>query len=96
MINLQYVTEDYATTFIDKLRPISTCVIMKDPGIIAMLKGTHLNDIPLGKNPIATLECFLQLFIEREEYEICQTLVNTYPKLLTIKLKNENTNKRKF
>lgn len=82
MINLQYTTEEYATDFIDKMRPISTTSIMEDPDIVSLLKGNCLDDIPLGENPIATLECFLQLFIEREEYEICQTLVNVYPKLL--------------
>ena len=80
-MNLQYITEDAVAEFINKMEPLCTSTLMEDPGVESMLKGNPPKTVIDDENPLGTMECFLQLFIDREEFEICQTLIEQYPEL---------------
>ena len=81
MTNLQYITEDAVTEFIHKMDPITTESILGDESIVHLLSGSVPQQISKNKNPMGTVECFLQLFIDREEYEVCQQLIDSHPEL---------------
>jgi hypothetical protein len=66
------------------MNDVSTKQILDDEAILQLLSGTVPQQISEKNNPLGTVECFLQLFIDREEYEICQRLVEVHPELLHI------------
>jgi hypothetical protein len=82
MMNLQYISAEKATEFIDKMDAVSTESILGDESIVQLLSGSVPQQISDQENPMAMAECFLQLFIDREEYEVCQQLVDVLPELL--------------
>ena len=82
MTNLQYITEDAVTEFIHKMDPITTESILGDESIVQLLAGDVPQQLKKEGDPLCMMECFLQLFIDREEFEVCQQLVDVHPKLL--------------
>ena len=46
-----------------------------------LLNGSVPQQIEDQPNPLGTIESFLQLFIDREEYEVCAKLVDKVPEL---------------
>jgi|TARA_R100000935_G_scaffold5138_1_gene11852 hypothetical protein len=82
MMNLQYIKEDAVIEFIDKMGAVTTESILGDEAIVNLLSGSVPPQIKSKDNPLGTVECFLQLFIDREEYEVCQQLIDVHPQLL--------------
>jgi|TARA_B110000967_G_C18796467_1_gene516027 hypothetical protein len=82
MMNLQYIKEDAVLEFIDKMDEVTTESILGDEAIVNLLSGSVPPQIKSKDNPLGTVECFLQLFIDREEYEVCQQLIDVHPQLL--------------
>ena len=81
-MNLQYITEESVVDFINRMDEVSTDSILEDPAIIQLLNGSVPQQIEDQPNPLGTIESFLQLFIDREEYEVCAKLVEVHPELL--------------
>jgi hypothetical protein len=81
-MNLQYITEESVVDFINGMDEVSTDSILEDPAIIQLLNGSVPQQIEDQPNPLGTMEAFLQLFIDREEYEVCAKLVEVHPELL--------------
>ena len=82
MMNLQYISAEKATEFIEKMDNITTEQILGDESIVQLLAGDVPQQLKKEENPLCMMECFLQLFIDREEFEVCQQLVDVHPKLL--------------
>ena len=81
-MQLQYITEELVLDFINGMDEVSTETILTDNSIQELLNGSVPQQIRDMDNPLGTIESFLQLFIEREEYELCQKLVDQHPQLL--------------
>ena len=81
MKNLQYITEEAVTEFIDGMDEVTTESILGDESIVHLLTGSVPQQIQDQDNPLGTIESFLQLFIDREEYEVCQQLIDVHPEL---------------
>ena len=82
MMNLQYISAEKATEFIVKMDNVSTEQILGDESIVQLLAGVVPQQLKKEENPLCMMECFLQLFIDREEFEVCQQLVDVHPELL--------------
>lgn len=80
-MNLQYITEESVVDFINGMDEVSTDSILSDPAIVELLSGSVPQQIEDQPNPLGTIESFLQLFIDREEYEVCAKLVDKVPEL---------------
>ena len=81
-MNLQYIEKEAVVDFINGMDEVSTDSILEDPDIIQLLNGSVPQQIEDQPNPLGTIESFLQLFIDREEYEVCAKLVEVHPELL--------------
>ena len=82
MNNLQYITEEAVAEFIEGMDEVTTESILGDESIVELLTGSVPQQIKDQENPLGTMESFLELFIDREEYEVCQQLVDLHPELL--------------
>ena len=80
-MNLQFITEEKVVEFINGMDEVSTDSILGDESIVHLLSGSVPQQIKDQDNPLGTIESFLQLFIDREEYEVCQQLVDVHPEL---------------
>ena len=80
-MNLQYIKEEKVVEFISGMDEVSTDSILGDESIVHLLSGSVPQQIKDQDNPLGTIESFLQLFIDREEYEVCQQLVDVHPEL---------------
>jgi len=77
-MQLQFIKEDAVVEFIDKMHEVTTESILGDEAIVHLLSGSVPQQISDQANPLGTVECFL----DREEYEVCQQLVDVHPQLL--------------
>ena len=80
-MNLQYISEESVQQFIDGMDEVTTESLLEDPGVEELLTGSVPPQIAERDNPLGTVELFLQLFIDREEYEVCAKLVEVHPQL---------------
>jgi len=80
-MDLQFITEDEVINFIDGMDEVTTDSILSDPAIVELLSGSVPQQIADHTNPLGTIESFLQLFIDREEYEVCADLLEAVPEL---------------
>jgi len=80
-MDLQFITKDEVINFIDGMDEVTTNSILSDPAIVELLSGSVPQQIADQPNPLGTIESFLQLFIDREEYEVCADLVKAVPEL---------------
>ena len=80
-MKLQYIKEDAVEEFINKMDLVTTEAILGDESIVELLTGSVPQQISDQENPLGMVECFLQLFVDREEYEVCQQLVDVHPEL---------------
>ena len=80
-MELQYIDQETVENFINGMAEVETSAILEDPSFSKGLKGDVPQQILDHENPLGTLESFLQLFIDREEYEVCAKLVNKVPEL---------------
>jgi|TARA_R110000751_G_scaffold156024_1_gene261504 hypothetical protein len=78
---LQYIEKDAVLDFIIGMDEVDTEAIINDNSIQELLNGSVPQKIKEHANPLGMVESFLQLFIAREEYELCQTLVDKHPQL---------------
>jgi len=78
---LQFVSEEQVLAFISKMDEVSTDTILADAGIQDLLAGKEPQQISDHDNPLGTCESLLQLFIDREEYEVCAKLLWSVPEL---------------
>ena len=81
-MQLQFIKEEAVEEFINKMERVPTETILGDESIVELLTGSVPQQISDQENPLGMVECFLQLFIDREEYEVCQQLVDSHPQLL--------------
>jgi len=80
-MELQHIDKESVETFINGMVEVETSTILNDPSIVQLLKGDVPQQILEHDNPLGTIESFLQLFIDREEYEVCAKLVDKVPEL---------------
>ena len=80
-MDLQYIEKEAVLDFINGMDEVSTDSILGDPSIQQLLTGSVPQQIEDQPNPLGTIESFLQLFIDREEYEVCAKLVDKVPEL---------------
>ena len=80
-MDLQYISEEKVLEFIDGMDEVTTDSILDDPAIRELLNGSVPQQIADHTNPLGTIESFLQLFIDREEYEVCADLLEAVPEL---------------
>ena len=85
-MQLQFITEEKVVEFINGMDEVSTDSILGDESIVHLLSGSVPQQIKDRDNPLGTIESFLQLFIDREEYEVCKQLVDVYPELRQINM----------
>jgi len=85
-MNLQFITEEKVVEFISGMDEVSTDSILGDESIVHLLSGSVPQQIKDQDNPLGTIESFLQLFIDREEYEVCKQLVDVHPELRLLDL----------
>ena len=80
-MDLQFITEEKVVAFLNGMDEDSTDSILDHPAIRELLSGSVPQQIAKHDNPLGTIERFLQLFIDREEYEVCADLVKAVPEL---------------
>jgi len=80
-MELQHIDKESVETFINGMVEVETSTILNDPSIVQLLAGDVPQQILEHDNPLGTIESFLQLFIDREEYEVCAKLVDKVPEL---------------
>jgi|TARA_X000001382_G_scaffold108812_1_gene84784 hypothetical protein len=80
-MELQYIDQESVENFINGMVEVETETILEDPQFSQILKGAVPQQILKHDNPLGTIESFLQLFIDREEYEVCAKLVDKVPEL---------------
>ena len=81
-MKLQFIKEKAVEEFFNKMEVVTTESILGDESIVELLTGSVPQQITIQENPLGMVECFLQLFIDREEYEVCQQLIDVHPQLL--------------
>jgi len=80
-MKLQHIDQETVENFINGMAEVETSAILEDPSFSKVLLGDVPQQILEHENPLGTLESFLQLFIDREEYEVCAKLVDKVPEL---------------
>ena len=80
-MKLQYIKEEKVVDFINGMDEVTTESILSDESIVELLTGSVPQQIKDQENPFGTMESFLQLFVDREEFEVCQQLINGHPEL---------------
>jgi hypothetical protein len=84
MMTLKYITKNSLDMFISTMNEIKTEQMVDDPNISDLLHGKEPKDLSKDINVFELAESFLYLFQEREDYELCQLLVNNWPQLKKI------------
>lgn len=79
----KYITQEALDRFITVMDDIKTEQMVEDPNINELLQGKTPPDMMKDLNVYEIAESFLYLFQERENYELCQMLVNNWPQLKT-------------
>jgi hypothetical protein len=79
----KYITQEALDRFITVMGDIKTEQMVEDPNINELLQGKTPPDMMKDLNVYEIAESFLYLFQERENYELCQMLVNNWPQLKT-------------
>lgn len=77
----KYITQDALDRFITVMDDIKTEQMVEDPNINDLLNGKTPPDMMKELNVYELAESFLYLFQERENYELCQKLINNWPQL---------------
>lgn len=77
----KYITQDALDRFISVMNDINTEQMVEDPNINDLLHGKTPPDMMKDLTVYEIAESFLYLFQEREDYELCQLLVNNWPQL---------------
>lgn len=77
----KYITQDALDRFISVMNDINTEQMVEDPNINDLLNGKTPPDMMKDLTVYEIAESFLYLFQEREDYELCQLLVNNWPQL---------------
>ena len=80
-MDLQYIDQESVDNFINGMVDVETETILEDPQFSQILNGAVPQQILKHTNPLGTIESFLQLFIDREEYEVCADLLEAVPEL---------------
>ena len=80
-MDLKYISQETLTNFIVGMSQYETTKLINDPNVLELLDGKkpkdHRDEVPLYK----AAEAFLYLFQEREDYELCQRLIEKWPNL---------------
>ena len=80
-MDLKYISKDTLTDFLVGMEKYETVDLLSDLNVLELLSGKtpkdHKEDIP----PYEAAEAFLYLFQEREDYELCQMLIEKWPNL---------------
>ena len=79
----KYITKEELDRFITVMDDIKTEQMVEDPNINELLQGKTPPDMMKDLNVYEIAESFLYLFQSRENYELCQMLVNNWPQLKT-------------
>lgn len=79
----KYITQEALDRFITVMDDIKTEQMVEDPNINELLQGKTPPDMMKDLTVYEIAESFLYLFQERENYELCQMLVNNWPQLKT-------------
>ena len=77
----KYITQEALDRFITVMDDIKTEQMVEDPNINELLQGKTPPDMMKDLNVYEIAESFLYLFQSRENYELCQMLVNNWPQL---------------
>lgn len=81
MTDLKYITKESLEAFMLGMNRYETPELLTDANVLQLLSGhtpaDHKPDIP----PYEAAEAFLYLFQEREDYELCQMLIEKWPNL---------------
>ncbi len=77
----KYITQEALDRFITVMDDIKTEQMVEDPNINELLQGKTPPDMMKDLTVYEIAESFLYLFQERENYELCQMLVNNWPQL---------------
>lgn len=80
-MEFKYITKNALNAFIIAMDDIKTEQMVEDPNIGDLLQGKNPNDLTSGISVYELAESFLYLFQERENYELCQQLINGWPQL---------------
>jgi predicted TPR repeat methyltransferase len=80
-MELKYITKSALNQFIITMDEIQTDQMVNDLNISDLLHGSEPKDLSKDINIFELAESFLYLFQEREDYELCQLLVNNWPQL---------------
>lgn len=81
MANLKYISKDSLDSFILGMSNYETVQLLQDTNVLELLDGKvpteHQAQIP----PYEAAEAFLYLFQQREDYELCQKIIENWPQL---------------
>lgn len=77
----KYISKKSLEVFITVMEDIKTDEMVNDPNINDLLNGKTPPDMMKGLNVYEIAESFLYLFQERENYELCQKIINNWPQL---------------
>jgi len=79
--NPQYIDKDYLNTFLKGMEEYETLDLLSDLNVLELLGGQVPKDHNSEIHPYQAAEAFLILFQEREEYELCDMLLQKWPQL---------------
>ena len=79
--DLKFISRTYLQDFLVGMSELSTDTLLSDLNVLELLDGKvpkdHNPDVP----PYQAAEAFLILFQQREEYELCQMILQKWPNL---------------
>ena len=81
MKDLKYIEADYLQDFLVGMAKYDTQTLLTDLSVRELLDGKVPENHNTNVAPYQAAEAFLIMFEEREEYEICSTLLKKWPDL---------------
>lgn len=77
----KYVSAEALNMFVHQMEEFPTDVMLNDPNVNDLLNGKAPEDLRDDISVYEIAESFLYLFQSRERYEICQKILENWPKL---------------
>jgi len=81
MKSLKYISKDSLDAFLIGMSKYETSELLNDLNVLELLDGKVPKDHKVDIPPYEAAEAFLYLFQEREDYELCQMLLEKWPQL---------------
>ena len=80
-LELKYIYKDSLEAFLIGMGNYETSELLNDLNVLDLLEGKTPTGDKIEVPPYEAAEAFLYMFQEREDYELCQMLIEKWPNL---------------